>query len=534
MMRQPYQFFKTWLPTCAGSALVSFSYLLYLVQGAGIRLMDGLLTFILLWITFSLIIYAALFRFILPRLADYSIAWKRVILAGYLVFGLWLAHNIPVEFPSSEQSLSPSVGIKILFLGGVGLGIGLALLLLVLFLTGLNDSPAARPGKRRFRWALFALPMVIIWGIYLLAYWPGMMSADLMDQWGQVLTGQYNNHHPFFHTFTIWLLTRIVLSPTIVAIAQIIGLAAVAGCVLAYFEELGVPSAVLWLAGFLFALTPINGTMVNTLWKDIPYSTALLALTFLVFRIAQSRGDWLAERGSWAVLGITGVLVALFRHNGPPVVVGLSLLLLVVYFRWWKRLLPALLLGAGIYYIFTSPVEQWVRVSDSTILAESSTVYYSIAAQSTPGSVNAEIMDSMDPLAANIQCTLLPEIYQSEQAGQLATKSPTLGQKMINLVEYVPRIFLYSYRCNRSLVWIIWDPMGEVRNPAHVEVLVDPNPYGLQPDSQIPALRDIITRFVIKTAHDPDYNWLVWRPAIYLYFFLLVISTLSIKQKIPG
>jgi hypothetical protein len=79
--------------------------------------------------------------------------------------------------------------------------------------------------------------------------------------------------------------------------------------------------------------------------------------------------------------------------------------------------------------------------------------------------------------------------------------------------------------------WIVWDPYGEVRNASHVEVLVDQNPYGIQHDSRIPWLRDMIREWVINTSHNPSVNWFTWRPAFFLYINLFVIFVLILKNR---
>jgi hypothetical protein len=80
------------------------------------------------------------------------------------------------------------------------------------------------------------------------------------------------------------------------------------------------------------------------------------------------------------------------------------------------------------------------------------------------------------------------------------------------------------------LEWVIWDPNGEVRNASHVEVLDDPNPYGIQPDSKIPAMREWISNWVIKTSHDTNLNWFLWRPALFLYLNLFLSAVLIIRN----
>src|SRR5262249_15219719 len=133
-------------------------------------------------------------------------------------------------------------------------------------------------------WLGYALCCAAAWIGYLLLFWPGLLNADSFDQWQQMETGVWVEHHPVFHTVCNWLLTRGWHSPAAVALAQILVLSAAVGWGLAGMRAAGLPA---WLAaltcGFL-ALTPANGTMVIFLTKDTPFAIALLVLTLLVLR----------------------------------------------------------------------------------------------------------------------------------------------------------------------------------------------------------------------------------------------------------
>ncbi len=250
------------------------------------------------------------------------------------------------------------------------------------------------PVQRRFRWLAFALPMIAAWGVYLLAFWPGLMSADSLDQWGQVLSGRYNDHHPAFHSFIIWLLTRLAETPAVVALAQIVALALVAGAVLAFIESLGVAPVWVWAASILFAVSPVNGTMVNTLWKDLPYSTAMLGLTYLLFRLAMSKGRWIEGRGRWLLLGVVAALAPLFRHNGLQVVLVTFPLLMLAFRRQWKPVAYAFTLFMVLYFGITGPVYQLARVEKTSDLMEAATSLYTVAAGADPGSQADAIFQS--------------------------------------------------------------------------------------------------------------------------------------------
>ncbi len=519
-----------WLPFSLLGGILAFFYSILLIKEAPIYGLNLVTVFLYLWFLFSFLGYFVWTRFLFPQLQLYSKRWIAFWLITFLFAGFWLTDNIPVLYPIVlNASLASSLFLKGAFFISVAVGIGLSLFAVSVIFVARFTAPVVSQSSR-YRWLLFALPMIFIWLIYLLAFWPGMMSADSLDQWRQVLSGQYYDHHPAFHTFTIWLLTRIALTPAVVALAQVIALGLVAGLILAYFETLGIPTPLVWIASFLFGISPVNGSMVITLWKDVPYSTALLAFTFLIFKSVQTKGKFFSHWYAWILLGITAALTALFRHNGLPVILATFSILLLVFFRQWRPLAFAFSLFLGLYFGITGPGYQLAHVQKSNTLLEDSTSLYTIVERAVPGSQVDAVLETMHPFVNDWQCSVFTSLTEANRHDPL-NQDEAFVQKAINLVKFSPSLLAYDYRCNRSLIWIIWDPAGEVRNPSHAEYWIDSNPYGITPNSKIPILQTIIQDFVVKTSRDTNINWLVWRPALFLYIFLLVAVIYSLKQK---
>ena len=54
----------------------------------------------------------------------------------------------------------------------------------------------------------YAAAPLVVWTVYWLAFFPGLVSMDSVNQWGQIVTGKYDDWHPVAHTWLVWLLTR--------------------------------------------------------------------------------------------------------------------------------------------------------------------------------------------------------------------------------------------------------------------------------------------------------------------------------------
>ena len=133
--------------------------------------------------------------------------------------------------------------------------------------------------------------MFAVWVFYLLTFWPGMMSPDSIVQWGQILTGQFTDTHPAIHTMLLWLFTRIWLSPAPIAIVQILLVSFSVAWGLGLLVELGINLPSAWLLACIFALSPINSTIVISIWKDIPYCGCLFLFSIQVLKIIISNGS---------------------------------------------------------------------------------------------------------------------------------------------------------------------------------------------------------------------------------------------------
>ena len=166
-------------------------------------------------------------RLIEPGLSAWSPRARRAWVLGSLgAAGLVLA-MIPLRV-TPPQVAHGAPGVVPLLWCGTLVSVGLLVLLGGLWLTSRPARPWSAPA-RRWSWGLYALPCVLVWSVWWLVFWPGLMSGDSLNQWLQLTTGQYSDVHPVFHTFSNQVLTRPWHSPAMVAGAQVLALAGAVG-----------------------------------------------------------------------------------------------------------------------------------------------------------------------------------------------------------------------------------------------------------------------------------------------------------------
>src|SRR5262249_50217998 len=152
-------------------------------------------------------------------------------------------------------------------------------------LDGRSVDPAPRGLTLRRTLAYGAAPL-LAWSLYWLAFFPGVITSDPADQWGQVLRGRYTDWHPAFHSWLMWLLTRPTGSLASMAAVQVVVAAALCGALLATLRERDAPAGLVWAAAAWLALAPVYAMNVIAVWKDTAFALAVLGVVLCLARIA--------------------------------------------------------------------------------------------------------------------------------------------------------------------------------------------------------------------------------------------------------
>lgn len=395
---------------------------------------------------------------------------------------------------------------------------------------------------RPLSWYSYALPCVLVWFVGLLAYWPGIMTNDSIAQWDQMLIGAYSNHHPAIHTLTNWLFTRLWLSPAAVATAQILALAAVFGLTMHELARLGLPRAAQLALTALFACSLVNVTMVITLWKDIPFSIAILALFGASLRTFRTRGAWLTTAGGMAAMALALAVIALYRHNGWPLVVVVlpSLLALGPAVRWHHVARVAagvlalfLLVNAGLYRL--------VGVAPADSLTKQVFQLYQIGAVLDAGvelsAQDAALLSEVLPVdewrdkysCYSIYSVLYDENFDLQALDRRAAEVDALW---LRLVVENPEPVIENAICRSAVVWRVSQPVDGHLNTVGLGQTIVPNTLGLVTAPVLPDLFQLLRR-VGRQATTPDWIWLVWRPATYLYLSIFAVVVYSVRLRSP-
>ena len=307
-------------------------------------------------------------------------------------------------------------------------------------------------GKRRLFVFLFFL---IVWGIVLLAVWPGFFVYDAQEEFNQVAQRRFTTHHPLLH---VLLLGGIISAGNKlfgsynagIACYMIFQMAVLAVCftwVLDFLRKKGAP---VWLraAGILyFAFFPVIQMYVLCSAKDTLYSAAMLAVILLLVQLALEREAFFRKKGNLLLLGGGLCLMALMRHN------GLYILILLI---------PVMAVLAG--------RKRWLRAALAGLCALILTLGVSAGLKTV---FHAEDSENQEMLTVPIQqlartWVLSPEVFSEEEEEVLFSFLPgeALERYTPKLSDNVKIAFNNAaYARDSSAFWRLWLSIG-VKAPA--------------------------------------------------------------------
>ncbi len=201
---------------------------------------------------------------------------------------------------------------------------------------------------------LFFVIELVVLLLWLMAFFPGTMSFDSVDQWLQSSAMRLSDWHSYLHTLFIAFLRLFWDSPAIVALVQIVATAGLFAWMFSYLFKKAKSPFLVVLFFALFVLSIPVGIYSVTLWKDVPFSLGLIGLSFfLTYQFL--------EKKSWNTLSVVTLLmismvVIGFRHNGI-IYIFFTPFIVWLFFRTdkIKWLYPALLLPLVLVWHFLLP-----------------------------------------------------------------------------------------------------------------------------------------------------------------------------------
>ncbi|GMB01252.1 hypothetical protein PIPA1_40510 [Pelosinus sp. IPA-1] len=404
------------------------------------------------------------------------------------------------------------------------------------------------PANKPLRIFLHILPFALVWGFYVLVFYPGIMSPDSVDQWKQANGAKVlTTAHPVFHTLFNWAITRVWLSPTAIAVVQVTFMASVVGYALESLSDFGVTKVRLRVLTLFFLGMPIFGILGNSLWKDIPYSVSLLWLTILLTKIYVTEAKFISGKGNQLILSFVLLLVSQFRHEGIFAAILTIVCLMLAYKNRRKEVLRVLLgclLFCGLFKVsatlaFHPQPPPIIFQAMQIVVQPMNHIAAGLKEGWVPSSDDKSIIEGIMPLAVWIDNY---DKYNVERLVYSPFLDPYfLKDNQINLLKVWMHLFinrpesiLHSWANLNSLCWQIRQPTDGYQSVTLREqdyMSFYKEVYGnVTLSSFLPNVKSAIIKFHFWS-NNFTYSWFLWRPALYFYLSWFMFIGLIFNKK---
>lgn len=200
---------------------------------------------------------------------------------------------------------------------------------------------------------LFFLVSTAIFSLWTVAFYPGIMTSDSVDQWRQASDLRLSDWHPYLHTLYLAFFQRLFRSPFAVAVFQVLATAGFFSYTFAYFWKKNVSKKLLITLFLLFVFSIPIGIYNVTIWKDVPFSLSVIACAFFLAKKYDEKKWTNVEIIMFLIISIGAIFL---RHNGLIYILFLPLIV-SLYFseKRFKKYYLSGLLGLFIFFQFFLP-----------------------------------------------------------------------------------------------------------------------------------------------------------------------------------
>ncbi len=417
----------------------------------------------------------------------------------------------------------------------------------------MGEANSAASGFRRIaaNWhrlgRLYAIPLMLVYGAWAMAFWPGVLSFDSLDTWNEAESGAFTRAHSATFNILVRLITRVWHSPAAVITVQIAVLVLTLAWGLRETVKLGGSRALAWVSIAILSLIPSHAIVAISLWPDAFYSAAVLVFSVQIVRLLAAAAPQSTAFRQVAPVVVSGVLVALLRPNGPPIPF-LTLGLVVLASARLRRFAAITLVSTlAAYLLIDRPLYRLLGVQPGP---ESSGALTPFVLQVAAHTVAGTPIDEQDAAFLREVYPTIPWPYACTSGmatgfapnfhGEPIRQNPrALLSAWWHLTRKAPQVNLQHQLCLDAFVWkVTGTPMflypfnfdhHELRSQKLGHV-----PLGntLPVDQGFEPLWPVIEKS-IQVAGTAEAWPVTWAPGTYLYLLLLVLGVAAARLRTP-
>lgn len=397
------------------------------------------------------------------------------------------------------------------------------------------NAPSAHV-ERRATWLglLTALPLLVWW-----AGWaPAIMSSDSIDQWNQALTFEFVSSHPIAHTASLWAISTVWQSPAAVTLVHVVITATLLATVARRLTQIGIHIGFAVGVVWMISLLPMTGAMTVTIWKDVPFSLAMLWVFTELILMAKDRAVFWASWWGPGRLGIALGMMWALRANGKLSAVPFVIALAVAFWRWWPGVLvtvgATLVVGVAVPLALTTmltvrdqPIEPAqvfmpdvaaVVVHDRSSLSPSDVALVAAVAPLTTFEEYYACGDST------------PLLFNGSYDNQVIRENPSAYRGLVVRAALGAPLTVLGHRwCAGEYLISPFNRTGTYVHRPPFDIW--PNTLGLARDPISDRAYDF-TLSLYKAAEQSEIEWLTWRPALVILIALVTYGFVAWRRRL--
>jgi len=206
--------------------------------------------------------------------------------------------------------------------------------------------------KKWKKWIAFGAGFLGVFAV-MFAYWilfePGALSTDSFYQWHEVQTGVYDDWHPMYHTFYIWLFSNIVNEYHFIVLMQMLFFSLACGYMVYVMNLWRMPKWSSVITVLLIVLNPQTRNIMLYVWKDCLFTIFATFIAGCMLQIFFSKGEWFKKKLSPVWLAFLAASMTATRHNGILFTVVLLFFQLCFLKGYRKQVLIAAILSVVLW-----------------------------------------------------------------------------------------------------------------------------------------------------------------------------------------
>ena len=198
----------------------------------------------------------------------------------------------------------------------------------------LNRNESKIISKFNYRDLIIFIVPVLIFGLYLFVYRPGVLTVASYSQLHQIATGRFTTAYPIFHTILEMLFLNIFKTPTYIGLFQILIFSVIWMVICKYHRnDLSQSSdefVFQFIVTLIICLIPINAVYSITLSSNVLFSYSIMFLCFLIKVMVDKKGQ--IDTKLSICLAITLAFVSGLNNYG--IIISLISLAIIIYYLY--------------------------------------------------------------------------------------------------------------------------------------------------------------------------------------------------------